>query len=66
MGKAVPPGQSGPLNPDWRWLLDRDDSPLYPTARLFRQERNGDWNGVLGGVEAELIRRFVAARTENS
>src|SRR6202012_4470181 len=32
-----------PFIPDWRWLLDRDDSPWYPTARLFRQTASGDW-----------------------
>ena len=35
-----------PLVPDWRWLLDRDDSPWYPTMRLFRQQTPGDWIGV--------------------
>ena len=44
---------------DWRWLLDREDSPWYPGARLFRQERPGDWDGVLARVGAELA-RFVA------
>ncbi|MEQ8709766.1 MAG: tetratricopeptide repeat protein [Rhodospirillales bacterium] len=33
-------------NADWRWLLDRDDCPWYPTMRLFRQPRPGDWNSV--------------------
>jgi hypothetical protein len=32
--------------PDWRWLHGRDDSPWYPTMRLFRQTRLGDWDGV--------------------
>jgi len=32
-----------PLIPDWRWLLDRADSPWYPTARLYRQKARGDW-----------------------
>jgi len=40
--------------PDWRWLLDREDSPWYPTARLFRQATAGDWRDVVGRVEAEL------------
>lgn len=35
---------------DWRWLLDRDDSPWYPTARLFRQKQRGDWNDVVADV----------------
>ncbi len=43
-----------PYNPDWRWLLDRDDSPWYPTARLFRQDRSRAWDGVIRRVRAEL------------
>ena len=46
-----------PFAPEWRWLLHRDDSPWYPTARLFRQDRPGDWAGVLARVRAELDRR---------
>jgi tetratricopeptide (TPR) repeat protein len=40
-----------PANPDWRWLLGRDDSPWYPTMRLFRQSRHGDWSDVLSRVK---------------
>ncbi|MGA2441875.1 MAG: tetratricopeptide repeat protein [Tepidisphaeraceae bacterium] len=36
-----------PYVPDWRWMLDRDDSPWYPTMRLFRQTRMGDWSGPI-------------------
>ncbi len=36
--------------PDWRWMLDRDDSPWYPSMRLFRQETVGDWGGVVERV----------------
>ena len=43
--------------PDWRWFRDRQDSPWYPTARLFRQPRSGDWESVIGQVIAELQRR---------
>jgi hypothetical protein len=43
-------------NPDWRWLLDRTDSPWYPTARLFRQSKTGDWSSVVSDVYAELER----------
>jgi tetratricopeptide (TPR) repeat protein len=41
---------------DWRWLLDRADSPWYPTARLFRQPEAGDWHSVIRRVEEELLR----------
>jgi Tfp pilus assembly protein PilF len=43
-----------PHVPDWRWLLGRDDSPWYPTMRLFRQESRGDWAGVIARVTREL------------
>jgi hypothetical protein len=49
-----------PLLPDWRWLLERDDSPWYPTARLFRQNTRGDWWGVISRVFVEL-ERFLNA-----
>jgi hypothetical protein len=39
---------------DWRWMEGRDDSPWYPTMRLFRQERAGEWEPVLARVAAEL------------
>jgi hypothetical protein len=43
-----------PFVPDWRWLLDRDDSPWYPTLRLFRQPNAGNWPAVFERVEAAL------------
>ncbi len=43
-----------PFAPDWRWMLGRDDSPWYPTMRLFRQERPMDWSGVLRQVTEAL------------
>lgn len=43
-----------PYLPDWRWLLDREDSPWYPSMRLFRQESPGDWNGVFQRVAIAL------------
>jgi hypothetical protein len=45
---------------DWRWLLNREDSPWYPTMRLFRQTKNGDWKGVLQDVTKAL--RELAAK----
>jgi ADP-heptose:LPS heptosyltransferase len=42
--------------PDWRWLLDRTDSPWYPTTmRLFRQRTRDDWRGVFSEIEAALL-----------
>jgi hypothetical protein len=43
-----------PFSPDWRWLLDRTDSPWYPTMLLFRQPRAGDWSDVFARMEAEV------------
>ncbi|MCP5195517.1 MAG: tetratricopeptide repeat protein [Gammaproteobacteria bacterium] len=44
-----------PFAPDWRWLLERDDSPWYPTLRLFRQPAIGDWVSVISVVQQQLI-----------
>jgi tetratricopeptide (TPR) repeat protein len=43
-----------PHSADWRWLLHRDDSPWYPTARLFRQRGRGDWQAVIADVARAL------------
>jgi tetratricopeptide (TPR) repeat protein len=43
-----------PHAPDWRWLLNRDDSPWYRSLRLFRQDRPGDWPGVIARVATAL------------
>jgi TPR repeat len=43
-----------PFSPDWRWLMRRSDTPWYPSMRLFRQERLGDWAGVVQRVVGEL------------
>jgi hypothetical protein len=43
-----------PFSPDWRWLLDRRDSPWYPSAKLYRQPVPGDWDTVLGLVSRDL------------
>ncbi len=52
-----------PYTPDWRWMLDRDDSPWYPTMRLFRQPRPGDWDSVIARVREELS-QFAASRAD--
>lgn len=41
---------------DWRWMVDRTDSPWYPTMRIFRQPRRGDWDSVVAQVCVELAR----------
>jgi hypothetical protein len=44
-----------PFIPDWRWMLDREDSPWFPTMRLFRQPADGDWAGVMRRIRQELL-----------
>lgn len=56
---AVPTWVLLPSAPDWRWLLDRQDNPWYPTVRLFRQVNRDNWESVVRIVAAEL--RTVAA-----
>lgn len=48
--------------PDWRWLLDRPDTPWYPQMRLFRQATDGDWDGVFARIAA-AVRDLSSART---
>ena len=45
-----------PHNPDWRWLLGREDTPWYPTCRLFRQDTPGRWDGALQRLREALLR----------
>jgi tetratricopeptide (TPR) repeat protein len=55
---GVPVWLALPFAPDWRWMRQREDSPWYPTIRLFRQSRPGDWEGVFHRlVEALAARR---------
>jgi hypothetical protein len=53
-----------PFVPDWRWMLHREDSPWYPTMKLFRQPSLGDWGSVIERVKEELI-ALVMSRTGN-
>jgi Glycosyltransferase family 9 (heptosyltransferase) len=55
-----------PFIPDWRWLLDRDDSPWYPTARLFRQDHTRVWDGVVARVREAIVSFDGHASTEDS
>ncbi|WP_322046498.1 glycosyl transferase family 8 [Paraburkholderia sp. J67] len=51
-----------PFVPDWRWLLGRDDSPWYPSMRLYRQPRRGDWDSVMQALAADLTRVVTDTR----
>ncbi|MGD9720648.1 MAG: tetratricopeptide repeat protein [Pirellulales bacterium] len=59
---GVPVWVALPVVPDWRWLLERNDSPWYPTMRLFRQSRGGDWAEVFTRLAAELAALSSAHR----
>jgi hypothetical protein len=48
-----------PYTPDYRWLLDRDDSPWYPSVRLFRQNKSREYDSVLDRVRDELRARIA-------
>jgi hypothetical protein len=54
-GLGVPVWVTLPFVADWRWLLERGDSPWYPTMRLFRQKTTGDWAGVFEEICAALV-----------
>ncbi len=53
-----------PKAADWRWLLDREDSPWYPTVRLFRQRKPGDWDEPMGRLRAALGRELARSGAE--
>lgn len=48
-----------PYAPDWRWLLERDDSPWYPTVRLFRQSVARDWQPVVAAIAGKMTQKKV-------
>ena len=47
-----------PKAADWRWMLEREDSPWYPTARLFRQPKPGEWDTVIDKLCAALAQEL--------
>jgi tetratricopeptide (TPR) repeat protein len=55
-GLGVPVWMALAFVPDWRWLLHREDTPWYPTMRLFRQARRGDWDSVFARMAREVTR----------
>jgi hypothetical protein len=50
---------------DWRWLLDRDDSPWYPSMHLFRQSREGEWSDVFDRIAA-AVREMINRKSANA
>lgn len=63
---GVPVWVALPSASDWRWLEHREDSPWYPTMRLFRQTRRGDWTGVFTRIGRELQLEAEAKRSMTS
>lgn len=63
---AVPVWVALHATSEWRWLLDRRDSPWYPTMRLFRQRRAGDWSIVFEEIAVELLRRVAELRPKRA
>ena len=59
-GLACPTWILLPYTPDYRWLLDRDDSPWYPTVRLFKQDASRDYAGVIERISGELQAKIAA------
>lgn len=57
---GVPVRVALPVGADWRWMTERPDSPWYPTMRLYRQQRQGDWSDVFAAI-AEALRAEAAA-----
>jgi hypothetical protein len=55
-----------PYAPDWRWLLHREDSPWYPTMRLFRQNEPGDWEEVIARAQSALTEWMAQRRIGSS
>ena len=55
-----------PFLPDWRWMLDREDSPWYPNVRLFRQAQEKDWTSVIRNIKPELIKLVKEKLGQNS
>lgn len=55
-----------PYAPDWRWMLQRNDSPWYPSMTLFRQSSPGDWDETLERLRRALVRRFKSFEAETT
>jgi tetratricopeptide (TPR) repeat protein len=63
---AIPVWVALPFIPEWRWLLNRVDSPWYPTMRLFRQTETGNWHELFERIAGELMRERERERKRES
>ena len=61
---GIPVWVALPFAPDWRWLMGREDSPWYPTMRLFRQDRAGDWAGVFAEIRVATEKMAAEKRKQ--
>jgi hypothetical protein len=61
---GVPVWLALPQVPDWRWLLEREDTPWYPSMRLFRQTRFGGWDDVFARMAVELNEVIKRGKSE--
>jgi ADP-heptose:LPS heptosyltransferase len=55
-----------PKAADWRWMLEREDSPWYPSVRLFRQQKPGAWDQPLDRLRSALGRELAGAMAEGA
>ena len=55
-----------PKAADWRWMLDREDSPWYPSVRLFRQQKPGAWDEPMGRLRAALREVLAGSLAESA
>jgi ADP-heptose:LPS heptosyltransferase len=55
-----------PKAADWRWMLDREDSPWYPSVRLFRQQKPGAWDEPMGRLRSALRQDLIGSRAETA
>ena len=56
---GIPTWVMVPNPPDWRWMINRNDTPWYPDMRLFRQPTPGDWDSVLKTITQELHKKVT-------
>jgi len=61
-GLGLPVWLMLPWMPDWRWMLERDETPWYPSMRLFRQPQHGDWHSVIAAL-TDALKALISPRS---